>query len=233
VQAAWIDDLRPRATALGGIRKVRGSLPTQNVSDGDFVYDLADGTVYRYSAALAAWVKPFPSVNPGLNVWPTPAFSGQIAYNNRSGYGLMPMFFDGGQWRSMGAGSLQWAAAQVLAGAGAPDSSARHPLIMQSGSHVLGPQNPTDLLGQTPVYFPRTFPHGVGSVVVTLGDDADFYAGTVNSSGAFAGYYDAGWLQPVVKNVATNGFVVSFKHAEGYDLGAVHNVRVNWIAFGW
>ena len=232
INPTWIDDLRPRATALGGVRRVSGALPTQNVSDGEFCWSTSENMLYRFSATLNAWVRAMPSVNGSTNGWPSPAVQGQIAFNPRGGVTL-PSFFDGGQWRSLGQGSLRWNFATVLDGTAPPDDVSRVPLIMQAGSHVVQAASPTTGTGDFAVFYPWTFPNGIASVQVTFGDVAQVYVAALNGSGAFAGYYDISRFNLAVYGAARNGFSCRLRGNSGEVVSGAFQFRVHWMAFGW
>jgi hypothetical protein len=234
-----IDDLRAQAVALGGIRRFRSTLPSANLTPGEFAINSDDGSVHRWTGT--GWVRPFPTVNPGLDTWPTPTYAGQQAYNPRPTLGSLPMFFDGGAWRSLGRGSLQWAQGGALEGSAPLDDTSRVPLLMQGGTAVGTSSGSGDLL----INFPQAFPRGIASIVCQIGnrDLANPTYNVADGVGIAVTTMPIGGINLVPWDYSLSSFKARVFGAGGMGafgvpvnsvrLGGCGSIRVNWLAFGW
>jgi hypothetical protein len=236
VLSTMVDDLRPLANALGGVRRIRSTnRPTTNVSKGDLFYEVDTGYVVKWNGTAWQYQTANMTVNATQNAWPSTAAVGQLALNTSGQYpNQMPSFFDGTTWRNVG--NVRWASSAGFdsPALGTPGTATeRLPLQVQAGTVVWSAASPLNANGEAPIFWPELFKNGVAGVFLEWGDTASFYTPSVNGSTAFAGFYSPDKAHWLPFGLARNGCSVRLRFTDGAVPNSAYQLRLNFLALGF
>jgi hypothetical protein len=236
VLSTMIDDLRPMANSLGGVRRIRSTnRPTTNISRGDLFYEVDTGYVVKWNGSAWQYQTANMTVNASSNAWPSNAAAGQLALNTSGQYpNQMPAFFDGTTWRNVG--NVRWASSSGFdsPAVGVPGTATTQTMLqVQTGTVVWSAASPLNANGEAPIFWPEAFKNGVAGVWLAWGDVVDFYCPAPNGSPPFAGFFPTSKANWVAYGLARSGCTVRLRFNDGVIPNSAYQLRLNFLAVGF
>ena len=235
VLSTMVDDLRPMANALGGVRRCRSTnRPSANLSVGDLVYETDTGYLMKWNGSAWQFQTANMYVTTAQNAFPGNPAKGEMALNVYGQYpGGVASFYTGTGWQAVG--NVRWASSSGFdSGIGTPGTNTdRLPLQIQTGTVVWSQTTPLNGNAEATIFWPEAFKNGVAAVFLSWGDLVNFYTPQVNGSPAFAGFYSPDRAHWSSFGLARNGCSVRLRFTSGEVPNSAYQLRLNFLAVGF
>lgn len=242
--AGIIDDLRPSANGLGGIRRVRsGNRPTVGLSVGDFIYEVDTGYLLRWTGTAWQYHVGSMFVTSAQNAWPSNAGRGDLALNVYSQWpGGVPSFLNAqSAWQAIG--NVRWTSQSAFDspafGGSLPLNAATtnlFPLQVQHGTAFWSQASPMNASGEAPLFWGEAFKNGVAAVHLAFGNsETNIAIAGINTAGAFASTdVHQAQLALQYRVLTRTGCTVRLRFISNNAVPvSPYNIRINYTAFGF